>query len=96
MSSLCCVLSTVSVENSVDGPWTVGLMRFKGEMTVAFVERKSEVTKRTREGSEESKLHYATRRSLRTYRFTELLVSWNHKSRYTFARNAERSQFDCS
>ena len=40
-------VSTVSVENSVDGLWTLGLMRF-----VAFVERKSEVTKRTRERSD--------------------------------------------
>ena len=38
-------------------------------------------------------MHDTTRRYLRTYRFTELLVSWNHKRRYTFARNAERSKF---
>ena len=37
-------VSTVSVENSVDGLWTLGF--------VAFVERKSEDTKRTREGSD--------------------------------------------
>ena len=35
-------------------------------------------------------MHDNTGRKLRTHRFTELLVSRNHKSRYTFARETQK------